>query len=75
MRAHRQSFPLRESETGGEQISDRIGRLSHAVRGMLRGVGEDMVELMRQHPAEGAPQGAVAILARQSQQLFSQKRP
>ena len=66
-------FPGLKLEIGGEQVVYAVEFPAHAFRTVSRGVGEDMVQLMRQHTAERAAENLPAIFRAKEQKFFLDK--
>lgn len=57
-------------EVGGEQVLHAIAFPCDAVRAMAFRVGKDVIQLMRQHAAQGAPENRFAVVRANRQEFL-----
>src|SRR5207249_4359103 len=60
--AHLAGFAAFEWELVGEQFLYRVRRLGYTVGSVARGIGENVVELVRDHATQGAAENGLAVL-------------
>src|ERR1035441_1028136 len=68
-------FPGFKLEIGGEQVVYAIEFASDAVGAVSCGAGKDVVQLMRQHAAEGAAENLLAVLRANEEQFLLNEAP